>query len=88
MKGRRKTNTGRNGLGLSIAKAIVEENGGSIWVEGANSAGARFVITLPRSEHLMQSARRRRVRYYPSAPVTGTERGERTWKKSFPAKLP
>jgi GAF domain-containing protein len=35
------------GLGLSIAKRIVEEHGGRIRVEHAPSAGATFVIRLP-----------------------------------------
>ncbi|MGH9943611.1 MAG: sensor histidine kinase [Pyrinomonadaceae bacterium] len=36
------------GMGLSIAKGIVEAHGGRIWVEdGADGNGARFVFTLP-----------------------------------------
>jgi two-component system sensor histidine kinase KdpD len=35
------------GLGLAIARGIVEGHGGRIWVEGANGSGARFVFTLP-----------------------------------------
>lgn len=36
------------GLGLSIAKGIVEAHGGRIWVENATSNGCRFSFTLPK----------------------------------------
>jgi GAF domain-containing protein len=35
------------GLGLSIARRIVEEHGGRIWAESSSAAGATFVIQLP-----------------------------------------
>ncbi|MCD6192001.1 MAG: GAF domain-containing protein [Candidatus Aminicenantes bacterium] len=35
------------GLGLSIARRIVEEHGGRIWVEEGTMGGARFIISLP-----------------------------------------
>lgn len=35
------------GLGLSIARRIVEEHGGKIWVENSTKGGAMFVIQLP-----------------------------------------
>ncbi len=41
---------GGAGLGLSIARRIVEEHGGKIWVESRTSGGAVFVIKLPASE--------------------------------------
>lgn len=39
-----------SGLGLSIAKHIIEGHGGAIWVEDAVPRGASFVFTLPQ-EH-------------------------------------
>ena len=42
----RSTDTGA-GLGLSIAKALIEAHGGRIWAENAPSGGACFAFTLP-----------------------------------------
>jgi two-component system sensor histidine kinase KdpD len=35
------------GLGLAVARGLVEANGGRIWAENRSEGGARFVFTLP-----------------------------------------
>lgn len=44
------------GLGMSIAKMIIEEHGGSIWVESEHGKGTRACFSLPRSLDQQQPA--------------------------------
>jgi two-component system, sensor histidine kinase and response regulator len=38
------------GLGLSLAKQIIDQNGGQLWYEDREGGGARFVIELPMAD--------------------------------------
>jgi light-regulated signal transduction histidine kinase (bacteriophytochrome) len=39
-----------SGIGLAVCKAVVERNGGRIWVESQVGLGTSFYFTLPKSE--------------------------------------
>lgn len=43
----RNSNTGGSGLGLSIAKKIIEDHGGTIWAESERGAGTEISFSLP-----------------------------------------
>ena len=45
--GRMISDVNGTGIGLSIAKEIVELHGGKIWVESEKGQGARFIFTIP-----------------------------------------
>jgi two-component system sensor histidine kinase KdpD len=49
-RGQKETTTPGVGLGLAIARAIVEAHKGRIWAEKSSLGGARFVFVLPFSE--------------------------------------
>ena len=46
-----------SGLGLTIAKGIVEALGGNIWVESELGRGSTFLFSLPKAEPGIEKAR-------------------------------
>jgi|HigsolmetaAR202D_1030399.scaffolds.fasta_scaffold00194_32 signal transduction histidine kinase len=47
-RGKQAQHIAGNGLGLSLAKAIVEQHGGRIWATSSPESGTLFAFTLPR----------------------------------------
>ncbi|MCY3690719.1 MAG: ATP-binding protein, partial [Chloroflexi bacterium] len=43
--------TGGSGLGLTIARQLIEAHGGTIWAESEPGQGSRFGFDLPAAEH-------------------------------------
>ena len=41
---------GASGIGLAIARNLIELHGGRIWAESEQGRGSRFVFTLPAAE--------------------------------------
>lgn len=49
-------NSEGSGLGLNIAKMIIEAHGGQIWFENNEDAGTTFYFEMPEFQHLEQDA--------------------------------
>ena len=74
---------GGTGLGLALAKEIVELHGGSVTVSSREGEGSEFVIHLPRGDaHLRPEIVDRRQSQHPSvAPRRGEDHEPREWTR-------
>ena len=49
---------GGMGLGLSIAKQLIDMHGGKIWVESVEGRGSKFIFLLPQTAAQVSAAQR------------------------------
>lgn len=49
------TDIGGTGIGLCVAKEVVELHGGKIWAESEKDCGAKFTFTLPLSDNIQKT---------------------------------
>ncbi len=73
----RARSTGGTGLGLTIARRIVEAYGGSITAESTVGQGSRFMVRLPTAQQRLSPGRRRGPRPEASILITVSEDGRK-----------